>query len=58
MVDTPTTKTIAKRSYNSIDSVAVDDGEAGQASATKPTRFVRVKIEPKDDKDVYLARML
>ena len=52
MVDTPTTKIGAKRSYNSIDSVAVDDGEAGQASATKPTRFVRVKIEPKDDKDV------
>ena len=58
MIDTPTTKTGAKRSSNSIDSVAVDDDEAGQTSATKPTRVVRVKIEHKDDKDVELARML
>jgi hypothetical protein len=52
VIDTPTTKTGAKRSSNSIDSVAVDDDEAGQTSVTKPTRVVRVKIEHKDDKDV------
>lgn len=52
VIDTPTTKTGAKRSSNSIDYVAVDDDEAGQTSATKPTRVVRVKIEHKDDKDV------
>ena len=52
VVDTPTTKTGAKRSSDSIHSVAVADGEAGQASVTKPARFVRVKIEPTDKKDV------
>jgi hypothetical protein len=43
VIDTPTTKTGAKRSSNSIDSVADDGGEAGQTSVTKPTR-VRVSL--------------
>jgi len=52
VIDTPTSKTGAKRSSDSIDSMAVEDGEAGQASVTKPSRVVRVKIESKDTKDV------
>jgi hypothetical protein len=48
MIGTPTSKTSLKRSSDSIDSVAVEHGEAGQASVTKPNRSVRVKIEPKD----------
>jgi hypothetical protein len=43
VIDTPTTKTGAKRSSNSIDSVADDGGEAGQTSVTKPTK-VRVSL--------------
>jgi hypothetical protein len=42
----------AKRFSDSIDYVAVEHGEAGQASVTKPNRAVRVKIEPKDTKVV------
>jgi hypothetical protein len=48
VIDTPTSKTTLKRSSDSIESVAVEHGEAGQASVTKPNRSVRVKIEPKD----------
>ncbi|XP_039685634.1 replication protein A 70 kDa DNA-binding subunit-like isoform X2 [Medicago truncatula] len=52
VIGTPTSKTGLKRSSDSIDSVAVDHGEAGQASVTKPNRAVRVKIEPKDTRVV------
>lgn len=52
MIGTLTSKTGLKRSSDSIDSVAVDHGEAGQASVTKPNRAVRVKIEPKDTRVV------
>jgi hypothetical protein len=52
VIDTPTSKTSLKRSSDSINSVAVEHGEAGQASVTKPNRVVRVKIEPTDTKAV------
>jgi len=52
VIDTPTNKTGLKRSSDSIDSVAVEHGEAAQASVTKPNRAVRVKIEPKDARAV------
>jgi hypothetical protein len=52
VIDTPNSKTGAKRSSDSIDFVDVEHGQAGEASVTKPNRIVFVKIEPKDTKVV------
>jgi len=49
-VDTLSTKTGTKRLSDGNDSVALSGIEIGEQSITKPTKMVRVKIEPTDKK--------
>jgi hypothetical protein len=49
-LDTPSSKSGTKRSSGGIDSAGLDGLEHGERSINKPTKMVRVKVEPPENK--------